>query len=120
MGAKHWTFTIANKSSPIIEVTYTDEKIQLLEPIEQDLKDVGMKGNIGGIILASGLIESERALTKDNNLAKFDLNGSPLAPGDVPQLEINFEIDANGILNLSTIEWNQLVRGRPDQQVTTS
>merc|ERR1712066_69699 len=46
--------------------------------------------------------EGERAMTKDNhNLGKFDLNGIPPAPRGVPQIEVTFDIDANGILNVS-------------------
>lgn len=42
--------------------------------------------------------EGERPLTKDNhNLGKFDLTGIPSAPRGVPQIEVTFEIDANGI-----------------------
>jgi len=43
--------------------------------------------------------EGERPLTKDNhNLGKFDLTGIPSAPRGVPQIEVTFEIDANGML----------------------
>ncbi|KAF8335910.1 heat shock protein 70 [Cantharellus anzutake] len=46
--------------------------------------------------------EGERSLTKDNNLlGKFELNGIPPAPRGVPQIEVTFEIDANGILKVS-------------------
>merc|ERR1711996_83331 len=44
----------------------------------------------------------ERAMTKDNHLlGKFDLTGLPPAPRGVPQIEVTFDIDANGILNVS-------------------
>ena len=47
------------------------------------------------------VFEGERALTKDNhNLGKFDLTGIPPAQRGVPQIEVTFEIDANGILNV--------------------
>ncbi|GAA5959584.1 hypothetical protein JCM8115_003761 [Rhodotorula mucilaginosa] len=46
--------------------------------------------------------EGERARTKDNNLlGKFELSGIPPAPRGVPQIEVVFDIDANGILNVS-------------------
>ncbi|EIW60083.1 heat shock protein HSS1 [Trametes versicolor FP-101664 SS1] len=46
--------------------------------------------------------EGERARTKDNNLlGKFELAGIPPAPRGVPQIEVTFDIDANGILNVS-------------------
>ena len=49
--------------------------------------------------------EGERARTKDNNLlGQFDLTGIPPAPRGVPQIEVTFDIDANGILNVSALE----------------
>jgi len=46
--------------------------------------------------------EGERAMTRDNNLlGKFELSGIPPAPRGVPQIEVTFDIDANGILNVS-------------------
>ncbi|CAI0420942.1 unnamed protein product [Linum tenue] len=46
--------------------------------------------------------EGERARTKDNNLlGKFELSGIPPAPRGVPQINVVFDIDANGILNVS-------------------
>merc|ERR1712008_301289 len=46
--------------------------------------------------------EGERAMTRDNHLlGKFDLTGLPPAPRGVPQIEVTFEIDANGILQVS-------------------
>lgn len=49
--------------------------------------------------------EGERAMTKDNHkLGQFDLTGIPPAPRGVPQIEVSFEIDANGILNVSAVD----------------
>ena len=46
--------------------------------------------------------EGERAMTKDNNLlGHFELSGIPPAPRGVPQIEVTFDIDANGILHVS-------------------
>lgn len=46
--------------------------------------------------------EGERTRTKDNNLlGKFELTGIPPAPRGVPQISVAFDIDANGILNVS-------------------
>ena len=46
--------------------------------------------------------EGERAMTKDNHkLGQFDLTGIPPAARGVPQIEVTFEIDANGILNVA-------------------
>ena len=47
------------------------------------------------------VFEGERTLTKDCHLlGKFDLNGIPAAPRGQPQIEVTFEVDANGILNV--------------------
>nr|XP_033500542.1 heat shock 70 kDa protein 1-like [Epinephelus lanceolatus] len=49
--------------------------------------------------------EGERAMTKDNNLlGKFELTGIPPAPRGVPQIEVTFDVDANGILNVSAVD----------------
>ena len=51
------------------------------------------------------VFEGERAMTKDNNiLGKFQLEGIPPMPRGVPQVDVTFDIDANGILNVSAIE----------------
>lgn len=48
------------------------------------------------------VFEGERSMTKDNNiLGKFELTGIPPAPRGVPQIEVSFELDANGILKVS-------------------
>lgn len=49
--------------------------------------------------------EGERQFTRDNNLlGKFQLDGIPPMPRGVPQIEVTFDIDANGILNVSAAE----------------
>ncbi|CAG8560554.1 9367_t:CDS:1 [Cetraspora pellucida] len=49
--------------------------------------------------------EGERSMTKDNNLlGKFELTGIPPAPRGVPQIEVTFEIDANGIMKVSAAD----------------
>ena len=49
--------------------------------------------------------EGERAMTKDCHLlGNFDLTGIPPAPRGVPQIEVSFDVDANGILNVSAVE----------------
>ncbi|XP_058061201.1 heat shock protein 70 B2 isoform X3 [Anopheles bellator] len=51
------------------------------------------------------VFEGERAMTKDNNLlGQFDLSGIPPAPRGVPQIEVTFDLDANGILNVAAKE----------------
>eukprot|EP01090_Pellita_catalonica_P004236 TRINITY_DN1406_c0_g1_i3.p1 TRINITY_DN1406_c0_g1~~TRINITY_DN1406_c0_g1_i3.p1 ORF type:complete len:708 (-),score=188.96 TRINITY_DN1406_c0_g1_i3:41-2080(-) len=48
------------------------------------------------------VFEGERTMTRNNNLlGKFELSGIPPAPRGVPQIEVTFDIDANGILNVS-------------------
>ncbi|KAI7430064.1 78 kDa glucose-regulated, partial [Hortaea werneckii] len=48
------------------------------------------------------VFEGERSMTKDNNLlGKFELSGIPAAPRGQPQIEVTFELDANGILRVS-------------------
>jgi L1 cell adhesion molecule like protein len=51
------------------------------------------------------VFEGERQFTKDNNkLGQFELSGIPPAPRGVPKIEVTFEIDANGILNVNACE----------------
>ena len=51
------------------------------------------------------VFEGERKFTKDNNkLGNFELTGLPPAPRGVPQIEVTFEIDANGILDVNAAE----------------
>ena len=48
------------------------------------------------------VFEGERAMTKDNNLlGTFNLTGIPPAPRGIPKIEVTFDLDANGILNVS-------------------
>ena len=51
------------------------------------------------------VFEGERTMTKDNNLlGNFHLDGIPPAPRGVPQIEVTFDLDANGIMNVSALE----------------
>jgi heat shock protein 1/8 len=51
------------------------------------------------------VFEGERGMTRDNNLlGTFQLEGIPPMPRGVPQIEITYDIDANGILNVSAVE----------------
>ncbi len=62
--------------------------------------------------------EGERQRTKDNNLmGKFELTGIPPAPRGVPQIEVTFDMDANGIMNVSAVEKGT---GKSNQIVITN
>merc|ERR1719433_1929881 len=51
------------------------------------------------------VFQGERAMTKDNiNLGKFELSGIPPAPRGTPQIEVTFEINADGILNVAATD----------------
>lgn len=51
------------------------------------------------------VFEGERTMTRDNNLlGKFDLSGIAPAPRGVPQIEVTYQVDANGILEVSALE----------------
>ncbi|KAJ7540208.1 hypothetical protein O6H91_10G005300 [Diphasiastrum complanatum] len=59
------------------------------------------------------VFEGERARTRDNNLlGKFELTGIPPAPRGVPQINVTFDIDANGILNVSAEDKTAGVKNR--------
>ena len=51
------------------------------------------------------VFEGERQFTRDNNkLGEFNLNGIPPMPRGIPQIEISYDVDANGILNVNAVE----------------
>ncbi len=62
------------------------------------------------------IFEGERSLTKDNNLlGKFDLIGIAPAPRGTPKIEVTFDLDSNGILNVSAID---KVNGNNSNRIT--
>ena len=65
------------------------------------------------------VLQGERPMARDNRtLATFDLTGIPSAPRGVPQVEVTFDIDANGIVNVSAID--KATNKRQEVQITAS
>merc|ERR1711985_34463 len=64
------------------------------------------------------VFEGERSRTKDNNLlGKFELGGIPPAPRGTPQVEVTFDIDANGVLNVTAEDKGRLSKDDIERMV---
>ncbi|GLH13660.1 Heat shock 70 kDa protein cognate 2 [Gryllus bimaculatus] len=84
-----------------------DRGAQLAHPVQADADlhtttPTTSRPSPSVVIRIHQVFEGERAMTRDNNLlGTFNLTGIPPAPRGVPKIEVTFDLDANGILNVS-------------------
>ena len=91
-------FTTGNSPGVLVPKGTTNQSSA--SPAQPSNFQSGGGGNVHSVVIQ--VYEGERAMTRDNNLlGKFELTGIPPAPYGVPEIEITFDIDRNGILNVS-------------------
>ncbi|KAF3951655.1 hypothetical protein CMV_022719 [Castanea mollissima] len=110
---KLWPFKVFNGpgEKPMICVNYKGEEKQfaaeeISSMVLMKMREIAEAYLVQAAILSGEgnekVYEGERTRTRDNNLlGKFELSGIPPAPRGVPQITVCFDIDANGILNVS-------------------
>ena len=89
----HWYRNVGGVSTKLIDkkYNYTNKKSQVFSTAEDNQPAVSIR-----------VLQGEREMASDNKiLGNFELVGIPTAPRGVPQIEVTFDIDANGIVNVS-------------------
>ncbi|RHY96578.1 hypothetical protein DYB35_014086, partial [Aphanomyces astaci] len=93
----------ATVQAAILSGNDSSDRLQDLLFLHVTPLSLGLKRSAPGALIQ--VFEGERSMTRDNNLlGKFSLDGIPPMHRGVPQVDVTFDIDANGILNVSAIE----------------
>ncbi|TNN45943.1 Heat shock protein [Liparis tanakae] len=92
---------IGDAANTQVALNPSNAVVDAKRPMGRKMGDQVVQAAVQDAILIQ-VCEGERAMTKDNNRpGEFDLAGIPPAPRGVPQVEVTFDVDANGILNAS-------------------
>src|SRR5438034_273915 len=98
-GPKHLTMTLTRSK---LEQLVEDLIEKSRKPVMQALADASVRPGDIQPSVEINVLQGEREFAKDNrSLGSFILDGIPPAPRGVPQIEVTFDIDANGIVNVS-------------------